>query len=521
MSDKTHQSTEPIPSPENLRISEIRYRRLFESARDGILILDADTWKITDVNPFMMEFLKYPRDEFIGKELWEIGLLKDAEASQTAFQELTQKGYIRYEDLPLETKDGEPREVEFVSNVYVEDGQQVIQCNIRDITGRKRLENQLRQSLKMEAIGRLAGGVAHDFNNLLTAIIGYSQLIELDLDKDDPMLAQIKEIENAGHRATALTSQLLAISRKQVLQPKVLNLNLVVAEMAKMLKRLIGEDIELVTVLKSELENIQADQGQIEQILLNLAINARDALPGGGKLIIATSKMDNKHPHPIGIYPFSYLILSVSDNGMGMDKETQSHIFEPFFTTKELGKGTGLGLYTIYGIVKQLGGNIEVSSALGKGTTFNIYLPYVEGQTESPSPADFDTGDLHGTETILLVEDEEIVRKLVEAALKREGYQVLSASDAIEAIKMCEQHTGPIDMMLTDVVMPGMSGWELASHLTTVRHEMKVLFMSGYTENLTIKAGVLNKDIHFIQKPFTPLTLARKIREVLDAKRIA
>ncbi len=519
MSNGTKQSTERVQSQENLQISEIRYRRLFEAARDGILIINAYTRKITDVNPFLIEFLGYPRDEFIGKELWEIGLLKDAEASQESFKELAEKGFIRYEDLPLKTKDGEPREVEFVSNVYMECGRQVIQCNIRDITARKRLEDQLNQSLKMEAIGRLAGGVAHDFNNLLTAIIGYAQLIEGDLDENDPILSQVMEIEKAGLRAAALTSQLLAFSRKQVTQPKVLKINLVVADMAKMIQRLIGENIKLVTRLEAELKNIKADQGQIEQILLNLAINARDALPSGGKLVIETSNMDISNPATIGIHPASCVILAVSDNGIGMDKETQSQIFDPFFTTKELGKGTGLGLYTIYGIVEQMGGNIEVLSQPGKGTTFNIYLPYVEEHTESLNPVDFNTDELHGTETILLVEDEEIVRNLIYATLKSDGYDVLSAGNAVEAIKMCEQHTGRIHMMLTDVLMPGMSGWELARHPTTVGLDMKVLFMSGYTENYTFREGGLTEAINFIQKPFLPHALARKVREMLDAKR--
>jgi two-component system cell cycle sensor histidine kinase/response regulator CckA len=627
---------------EAMRGSEARYRRLFEAAKDGVLILDATTGDITDVNPFMAELLGYSHDEFIGKKLWEIGIFKNVVASKTAFRELQDKEYIRYEDLPLARSDGRPVDVEFVSNAYWVDGKKVIQCNIRDITAHKRveealvrlrkavdasgevvfmtdregivtfinpeftrlygytqdevvgkvtprilksgaappedyadfwrtilekriakgemvnktkdgklvtvgssvnpildeqgnitgflaiqrdvtagkqLEEQFRQAQKMEAIGRLAGGVAHDFNNLLTIISGYGQLLLEALPKKDPLRVQVTEVLKASERATSLTRQLLAFGRRQVLAPRVVDLNEVIADTEKMLRRLIGEDIDLVTVPGRGLGYVKADPGQIEQVILNLALNARDAMPEGGRLTIEASSVTLDEVYAdqhISVQPGPYVMLAVSDTGCGMDPETQAHLFEPFFTTKEKGKGTGLGLATVYGIVKQSGGYIWVYSEPGQGTTFKVYLPKVpEGVEASPAPP-AEGVSVGGSETILLVEDDSSVRSLVHAVLEPRGYKVLVARDGDDALFLCEQHKGPIHLLLTDVVMPGMSGRELAERLSPFHREMRVLYMSGYTDNAIVHHGVLDASVTFLQKPFSPPALANKVRAVLD-----
>jgi signal transduction histidine kinase len=389
-----------------------------------------------------------------------------------------------------------------------------------EIAERKHLEEQLVQSQKMEAVGRLAGGIAHDFNNLLTAIIGYSQLVMSRLDQSDPMRRQIEEIEKAGKRASTLTSQLLAFSRKQVLQPRVLNLNELIADIGKMLQRLIGEDVELRTNLDRGIGSVKADPGQVEQIIMNLAVNARDAMPKGGKLTIETQNvyLDEAYAtEHAEVQSGPHVMMAISDTGTGMDRETQARIFEPFFTTKEKGRGTGLGLSTVYGIVKQSGGHIWIYSEVGKGTAFKIYLPRVEEmaeEMETPSPLG---ESLRGMETILLVEDEEAVRKLAVQVLRLNGYTVLEAADATEALQIYEQYEGTIHLIITDVVMPGLSGRELADRLAPFRPEMSVLYMSGYTDNAIVHHGVLDAGTAFLQKPFTPDDLARKVREVLEA----
>ena len=384
-------------------------------------------------------------------------------------------------------------------------------------------EEQLRQAQKMEAVGRLAGGVAHDFNNLLMVMRGYGELLLNRLDANDPLRRNAEEIQEAAKRATALTQQLLAFSRKQVLQPKVLELNAVVTEVEKMLRRLIGEDIELAATLDLALGRVKADPGQIEQIILNPAVNARDAMPQGGRLTLKTSNvtLDQAYARQHrGARPGPHVLLAVSDTGVGMDAETQSHIFEPFFTTKDAGKGTGLGLSTVYGIVKQSGGTIWVESAPGRGTTFEIYLPLVEKVAAG--------GELHpalpapppgGTETILVVEDEMSVRRLAAEFLGSNGHTVLEAQDGGEALQVCEEHRGPIHLLITDVVMPGMSGRELAVRLAGRRPEMKVIYMSGYTDDAIVQHGVLEEGIPFLQKPFSLDALARIVREGLEAGR--
>src|ERR1041384_3720649 len=392
---------------------------------------------------------------------------------------------------------------------------------IADITERKQLEDQFLHAQKMEAVGRLAGGVAHDFNNLLTAIIGYSQLGLSRLHSEDPMRKELEEIERAGQRAAALTGQLLAFSRRQVLQPQVLDLNSVVGDLGKMLHRLIGEDIELDIRLSPELGHVRADRGQLDQIIMNLAVNSRDAMPEGGKLTIETANVELDESYAtehVDARAGRHVMLAISDNGAGMDKETRSRVFEPFFTTKEQGKGTGLGLSTVYGIVKQSGGHIGLYSEPGMGTTFKIYLPEVEDELDKKPTPTTAAGYPKRHETALLVEDEASFRKLARTILERNGYKVIEAASGDEASVTSGEYAGRIDLMLTDVVMPGTSGRELAQVVASARPEMKVLYMSGYTDDAIVHHGILDADTPFIQKPFNPETLLQRVRDLLDAE---
>jgi len=388
-----------------------------------------------------------------------------------------------------------------------------------DITERRQLEDQLRQSQKMEAVGRLAGGVAHDFNNLLTVISGYGHMILRDLPGEDPLHGCVEEVLKAASRATSLTNQLLAFSRRQVIQPKVLDLNALVANMDRMLRRVIGEHIELETVLSPGLGSVRADAGQLEQVIINLAVNARDAMPEGGKLSIRTGNVEVARSSRLhaDVRPGSYVRLTVADTGKGMDAEIMVHLFEPFYTSKETGKGTGLGLSTVYGIVKQSGGEVVVESKPGRGATFTIYLPRItEPALTAPLP-EVETAVRSGTETILLVEDELGVRQLVCEMLQRLGYQILQASGGAEALRLFEQHQGSIDLLITDVIMPQMSGRELAQRLKVLQPTLKVLYISGYTDDMLAHHGVLESNVFLLQKPFAPDELAKKLREVLDA----
>jgi PAS domain S-box-containing protein len=390
----------------------------------------------------------------------------------------------------------------------------------QDITARKRLEEQLVVSQKMEAVRLLAGGVAHDFNNLLGVIMGYSDLLLDGFPSDDPRCHQLQQIKKAGLRATSLTRQLLAFSRKQIFQPRILDLNALVTDFNKMLLRMVGEDIELVCNLKPSLGQIKADPGQIEQVIMNLVVNSRDAMPTGGKLIIETANVDLDETycraHP-AVQPGLYAMVAVSDTGVGMDAKTQARIFEPFFTTKELGKGTGLGLATVYGVVKQSGGYVWVYSELGKGTTFKIYFPRIDEPVQAVAAMDQGKPELsRRSETILLVEDAESLRELTRVLLENNGYTVLAAENGAEAIELAEHEDRPIHLLLTDVVMPGMSGREVANYLTAKRPDMRVIYMSGYTNDVIAHHGVLDSGISFIEKPFSQETLMRKLREVLD-----
>jgi len=429
----------------------------------------------------------------------------------------------------INTRSGEERWISHVCQpAYSNDGSFLgKRGSNRDVTDLKRaeqemrtLQDQFRQSQKMEAIGSLAGGVAHDFNNLLTIIKGYGQLSLMELKEGDPLKPNIEEIQKAAERAAGLTRQLLAFSRRQVMEMRVLDPNTLLRDLDKMLRRIIGEDIELVTLLADDLGTVKADGGQIEQVVMNLAVNARDAMQKGGKLTIETGNVEldsayaRKH---VAVKPGPYVMLSVSDTGVGMTPEIRERVFEPFFTTKEKGKGTGLGLSTVYGIVKQSGGNIWVYSEPGKGTTLKIYLPRVDEPPEEVGQKGVKEGLPRGSETVLVVEDEEEVRKLAVQILRRQGYTVLEASQGNEASHICEQHKGPIHLMVMDVVMPGMNGRELAKSLEPHHPEMKVLYMSGYTDNAIVHHGILEKRLNFIQKPFTIDGLLRKVREVLDS----
>ncbi|MGC2235427.1 MAG: PAS domain S-box protein [Pyrinomonadaceae bacterium] len=499
--------------------SEERYRDLVENARDIIYSHDL-TGKYLSVNKAAEHILGYAREECMGMTQAEV-IAPECyeEARQMIERKLAGEEETVYE-LEAIAKDGRRVAIEVNTKLVFQDGVAVaVQGIARDVTERKHLEEQLRQAQKMEAVGQLAGGIAHDFNNLLTAINGYSELTLRRLQAEDPLRPNIEEIKKAGDRAASLTRQLLAFSRKQVLQPKVLDLNTVVIELEKMLQRLIGEDIELQTLPASDLGRINADPGQIEQVIMNLAVNARDAMPQGGKLTIETRNVHIEKEYSVHhntVSPGCYVMLSISDNGEGMKEQVQKRIFEPFYTTKENGKGTGLGLSTVYGIVNQSGGSILVDSEIGRGTSFKIYLPQVDKSAEKYKSGAESEKVLQGTETVLLAEDDETVRNLIREVLENCGYQVLEAPTGNMALFICRHHREPIHLLLTDVIMPEMGGRELKDRLSGLRPEMKVLFMSGYTDDAIVHHGILNSDIPFIQKPFAPNALSIKVREVLD-----
>ena len=527
---------------EALRASELRYRRLFETAQDGILILDADTGQVVDANPFMVGLLGYSLEEFLGRKLWEIGPFKGTDASKIAFTELQHTDRVRYSGMPLETKDGRRVEVEFISSAYLVDEKRLIQCNIRDLAERKlaadkivilnaeleqgvverqRLEAQFIEVQKMEVVGQLAAGVAHDFNNILGVIIGYENLITCELPVESPLLQYTEEIRHASDRAAGLTRQLLVFSRKQTVQPVVLDLIDTVKDLDKLLLRLIDENIEMKIVSGNQTGHVKADSGYIGQVLMNLVVNARDAMPDGGKLTIATNNVTldesytNSHP---GVVPGEYVLLSVSDTGTGIPDDLKARIFEAFFTTKPKGKGTGLGLSTCQTIIQQCGGYIDVYSELGQGTTFKVYFPRIELPLETPL-ASVPTGPLPGgTEAVLVVEDDLSLRHLARGILRSLGYDVLTASNGQEALRVAQaHHAPPIRLVISDVIMPQMGGKEMAERLKSINAEVKVLFTSGYTDDTIAHHGVLQPGVEFLAKPYTPAALAGKVREMLDA----
>jgi PAS domain S-box-containing protein len=504
---------------ESLQVQTIYFRQLFESAPVGIALLDPGG-RVTEVNESFEAMFQYSVAELKGRFLHEFIVPPDQMEEARAQLSQAQRGGVARLQAVRKRKDGKLLDVVIASHLIVIDENPVGVYTIYvDISEQKQLEEQFRQAQKMEAVGRLAGGVAHDFNNLLTVITGYSEMALAQLDDRDPRRRFIEEVKKAGQRAASLTRQLLAFSRQQVVEPKVLDLNTLVADMGKMVLRLIGEDIELITRLDPALGRIKADPGQIEQVILNLAVNARDAMPHGGTLRIETANRDvddDTARRTVGLRPGRYVVLAVGDTGCGMDEETQSHIFEPFFTTKEVGKGTGLGLSTVYGIVQQSHGHIEVESELNRGTTFKVYLPWFDEAVESP---DVETPPVKlpgGRETILLAEDDEGVRSLAGQSLQSLGYEILEAQSGAEALQTIERHRSPIHLLLTDVVMPQMSGIELAKRVTALLPEIKVLFMSGYTERATVHHDQLDASAAYLQKPFTVEGLAFKVREVLD-----
>ncbi len=508
-----------------LVVAEDRYRRLFEGAQDGILILDGHSGLITDVNPSLLDLLDYSREDLVGRTLWETGAFKRIEPlkePKAAFRELQEKDYVRYDNLPVETGSGRYVTVEFVSNMCGVNGKSVIQCVIRDITARshaEQIDERVRQSQKMEAIGQLAGGVAHDFNNILGVILGYCELLEPQLAPNDPKRRMVEQMRNAGTRAAVLTRQLLAFGRRQALYPVVLDLNSLVTRMETMMQRLIGENIEIATSLLPDLGRVRADPTQIEQILMNLAVNARDAMPKGGTLTIETTNVEldrhQIHDHD-EVRPGAYVMLAISDTGVGMDSQTKGRIFEPFFTTKQRGKGTGLGLSTVYGVVKQSSGYIYVYSEPDLGTTFRVYLPWVLGEVELTKRKD--TAPLQGgRETILLVEDYAPLRELAREMLEGLGYTVLDSGRPSDAIRIAQHHGGQIALLITDVVMPEVNGRVLAESLTALRPGMKVLYTSGYTDEAIAEQCELEVGRPLLDKPFKRHVLAKRVRELLDS----
>jgi PAS domain S-box-containing protein len=508
---------------ENLRRSELNFRSLVTNAPYGICRCDA-TGKILDANPAFLEMLGYASvEELIGRHIYD--LYGDAEQWFDLADSLRSSAPFKGLTAEWKKKDASTTGVR-VSGRSVSNGREggvVFELFAEDVTERRVLEQQLRQSQKMEAVGRLAGGIAHDFNNLLMVISGYSEFLLEHLATAPELRAPAQEIASAAERASSLTRQLLAFSRKQMLAPKIVNLNSVVTENLKMLTRMIGEDIDLVMVPTAALWPVRADSGQIEQVIMNLAVNARDAMPSGGKLTIETSNVSLDDDYVRVHAPLragDYVMVAISDTGAGMDAETQQHIFEPFFTTKGP-KGTGLGLSTVYGIVKQSGGYIWVYSEIGKGTTFKIYLPRVAATGEpavAQAASQAETRVVEpGTETILLVEDEMNLRYLARQFLEKQGYRVVEAADGAVAMQIAVAHEGIIHLLLTDVIMPGMNGRELAQRISEIRPNVRVLYMSGYTENVVGHNGTLDAGVRLLQKPFNLRDLKSKVREVLDA----
>ncbi|PYV39890.1 MAG: hybrid sensor histidine kinase/response regulator [Acidobacteria bacterium] len=526
--------TERKQVEEDLKKSQQRYEALVNSVDGVVWEADPNTLQFTFVSKQAERLLGHPVAQWLeAPGFWREHIHEqDRERAMALCRKASQEKQTSDFEYRMMTSDGRWLWLRNMVSVALESGQVVrLQGVMLDITKGKQAEEalrqseqQFRQSQKMEAIGRLAGGIAHDFNNLLTAIAGYSDLLLSSLRPEDPIRGNLEEIRKAAARAASLTHQLLAFSRQQVLRPVILDLNTLLANIHKMLRRLIGEDIELVTLLGPDLGRVKADRGQMEQVIMNLVVNARDAMPEGGRLILETANVEldeaYARTHP-PTQPGSYVMLAISDTGCGMAPDTLARIFEPFFTTKEQGKGTGLGLSTVYGIIKQSDGYIWAYSELGHGTTFKIYLPRVEGEVSVEVEMVPTSIELpQGSETVLLVEDEDSVRNLVRTILRKNGYTVLEARHGAEALRVAIQYTGPIHLMLTDVVMPLMSGRQLADRLAPLRPDMKVIYMSGYTDQAIVHHGVLEPGTIFLQKPFTPTVLAHKVRDVLDASEL-
>jgi PAS domain S-box-containing protein len=515
---------------EEVRESEGRYRLLADNLTDIIWTADLDL-KFTYSSPSVLQ-TGYTVDEATTLSAEEVLCPESLELARTSVAALLEgpprdsiEPFVgRTLELEVRCKDGSTMWTESrVTLLFDAEKKPVGVLGVsRDITERRRLEEKLRRAQELEAIGRLSGGVAHDFNNILTAITSCSDLLLTELDPHDPKRGDVEEIKQAADRAAGLTQQLLAFSRRQLLQLQVLDLNSVIADTEKMLRRLIGEDVELAAILSPSVGRVKADPRRVEQVIMNLAVNARDAMPEGGKLTIETADVflgSDYARQRVDVEPGRYVMLAVSDTGVGMDEEIRSHLFEPFFTTKEGNKGTGLGLATVYGIVRQVGGHIDVYSEPERGTSFKIYLPRTDEAAEPIRRAPVPTETARGSETVLLVEDDDLVRKVAQRVLARNGYVVLEARDGEEVNRICQRHEGPVHLLLTDVVLPGgMSGREIAAQLVQLHPEAKVLYMSGYTDDAIVRHGVLDPGIAFLGKPFTPTVLADKVRRVLDER---
>ena len=504
-----------------LAASEARYRALFENATEGIVAIDPETHRSLFHNPAVCAMFGYSPEEFSRLDLGDLHPKEELPGIFAGIRSAGQGARQGAHIVRCIRKDGSTFQADIRGTRVLTEGRAVVFALFTDVTERLHLEEQLRQSQKMEAIGQLAGGVAHDFNNLLTVISGNCDLLLSDAPREDAKRGPLEDIRAAGARAASLTRQLLAFSRKQILDPKLVDVNEIVTGIEKMLRRLIGEDVDLSTELAADPSWVKVDAGQLEQVIMNLAVNARDAMPRGGRLTLRTRNVDpdpravsGKPPDP---RPLPGVVLSISDTGSGIPPEVMAHLFEPFFTTKGVGKGTGLGLATVYGIVKQSDGDITVESTPGKGTTFSIVLPSHPAPSRARAPGGKREALPRGTETILVVEDEDAVRRIVKVTLETAGYRVIEARNGSEALDATRRHAREFDLLVTDVVMPEMSGRELVERLTAEHSNLSVLFMSGYTDDAVVRHGVFEEGVAFLQKPFTPLALAKKVREVLDA----
>ena len=492
------------------------YRMLFEASPLPTWVYDAETLRFLAVNDAAVRHYGWSREEFLAMRISDIRPPDEVAALLAGIRDGSSFGSPEREHWHHQLRDGTVIDVEISAGRIVFEGRAAALVVSRDITERRRMEERLADAEKMEAIGRLAGGVAHDFNNLLTVISGYAAIL-----RGDPGAAEaLDEIEHAAEQAGALTSQLLAFSRRQVLRPQAVDVNEIAGAMGPMLERIIGDDVHVTVQLADAVPPVDADRAQIERVVLNLAANARDAMPRGGRLTIETAavELDESYMSSHGdVTPGPHVLLAISDTGTGMSDEVRKRLFEPFFTTKGNGGGTGLGLATVFGVVKQSGGSIFVYSEEGRGTTFKIYLPASRHPLPAPAPADEEPATRHGTETIVVVEDDPSVRELVRLMLDGCGYEILSAPDADSAARLCSEHPGGVDLLLTDVVMPDVGGRVLAERLTALFPGLRVLFMSGYSDEAVFRHGIIRPDTAFIEKPFSQAALARKVREVLDA----
>ncbi len=498
--------------------AEERFYKAFHANPEPITIARLEDGMYIDVNESFLRVTGCNREEVIGRTSVDLQFWERADDRLLTLKALEKNGSIRDAEITIFTKSGEQR-IGLNSAEMIEiDGKKCVISIFHDMTEQKALENQLRKSQRMDAIGQLSGGIAHDFNNLLTVMIGHSELLEERLARSEASLRSVTEIKKAGTHAASLTRQLLAFSRQQMLEQRVLDLNGIITDLEKMLQRLIGENIEFKTVLDPKLGRIKADPGQMQQIIMNLVVNARDAMPNGGKLLIRTANAEIERDFKAdpNLVPGPYVLLEITDTGVGMDPTTQAHIFEPFFTTKEVGKGTGLGLSTVYGVVKQSSGYIGVTSAVGHGTTFSIYLPQTTEAAPARKPGPCHADTLRGTETVLLVEDAGSVRELTREWLSTGGYKVLEANGPDDAIRIADQYRGAIDLLMTDVIMPGMNGPALAKKLTAMRPDIKILYISGYTGFIDQRS--IEPAAAIVSKPFTREALLAKLREAISAE---